>query len=78
MLAWLLFHTTWTSISKKTLYFLIFQEGGGGGGGGGWHPNSKTYISTLKILMDFFIHIDTISMGLPTVYLQGLQIEYSK
>ena len=29
-------------------------------------------------LMDFPIHIDTISMGLPIVYFKGSHIEFSK
>ena len=33
---------------------------------------------TLCIPMDFSIHIDTISMGLPILYLKGLQVEVSK
>ena len=28
--------------------------------------------------MDFPIHIDTINMGLPIVYLKGSQVEFSK
>ena len=28
--------------------------------------------------MDFPIHIDTISMGLPIVYFKGSQVEFSK
>ena len=32
----------------------------------------------LCILMDFSIYIDTISMGLPIVYLKGSQVEISK
>ena len=33
---------------------------------------------TVCILMDFPIHIDTISMGLPSVYFKGLQVVVSK
>ena len=33
---------------------------------------------TCCILMDFPIHIDTISMGLPIVYLKGSQVDCSK
>ena len=33
---------------------------------------------TLCILMDFPIQIDTISMGLPIVYLEGSQEAFSK
>ena len=33
---------------------------------------------TLCILMDFPIHIDTISMGLPIVRFKGSQVEFSK
>ena len=32
---------------------------------------------TICILVDFPIHIDTISMTLPIVYLKGSQIEFS-
>ena len=32
---------------------------------------------TLCILVDLTIHIDTISMGLPIVYLEGSQVEFS-
>ena len=32
---------------------------------------------TLRILMDFPIHIDTISMGLSIVYFKGSQVEFS-
>ena len=35
-------------------------------------------ILTLCILMDFPMHIDTISMGLLIVYLEGLQVEFYK
>ena len=33
-------------------------------------------LSTLCILMDFPIHIDTVSMSLPIVYNKGTQVEY--
>ena len=33
---------------------------------------------TICNLMDFPIHIDTISMGLPIVYFKGSQVEFSK
>ena len=33
---------------------------------------------TLYILMDFPIHMDTISMGLPIVYFKGSQVEFSE
>ena len=32
-------------------------------------------IITLFILIDFFIHIDTINMDLPILYLKGSQVE---
>ena len=35
-------------------------------------------MSTLCILVDFSIHIDTISMGLPILYFMGSQIQVSK
>ena len=31
---------------------------------------------TLRILIDFPIHIDTICMGLPIVYFKGSQVEF--
>ena len=31
---------------------------------------------TLCILMDFPIHIDTISMGLPIIYFKGSQVDH--
>ena len=34
-------------------------------------------IITLFILIDFFIHIDTINMDLPNFYLKGSQVEIS-
>ena len=34
-------------------------------------------IITLFILIDFFIHIDTINMDLPILYLKGSQVEIS-
>ena len=40
-----------------------------------WH--FKITSLTLRILMDFPIHIDTISMGLPIVYFKGSQVEFS-
>ena len=33
---------------------------------------------TLCIMMDFPIHIDTISMRLPFMYFKGSQVEFSK
>ena len=36
------------------------------------------HILTLCILMDFPIHIDTISMGLPIVQFKGSHVEFSK
>ena len=33
---------------------------------------------TLCILMVFPVHIDTISMGVPIVYLKGSKLEFSK
>ena len=36
------------------------------------------YSLTLCILMDFSIHIDTISMGLPILYFKGSQVAFSK
>ena len=33
---------------------------------------------TLRILVYFPIHIDTISMGLPIVYFKGAQVEFYK
>ena len=40
--------------------------------------NLTTISLTLYILMDFPIHIDTIGMGLPIVYLKGSQVELFK
>ena len=37
----------------------------------------STNCLTLCILVDFTIHIDTISMGLPIVYFKGSQLEFS-
>ena len=43
------------------------------------YQHHKAILSlTLYILMDFSIHIDTISMGLPIVHLKGSQVEISK
>ena len=42
--------------------------------GGHW---SESYL-TLCILMEFPIHKDTISMGLPSLYLKGSQVDVSK
>ena len=33
---------------------------------------------TLSILMNFPIHINTISMGLPIVHFEGSQVDFSK
>ena len=33
---------------------------------------------TLCILIDFLIHINTLNMELPIMYLKGLQVEFSK
>ena len=41
-----------------------------------WHMIEL--ILTFCILMDFPIHIDTISMALPYVYLMVIQVEFSK
>ena len=38
----------------------------------------KTSHLTFYRLMDFPIHIDAISMGLPILYFKGLQVEVSK
>ena len=35
-------------------------------------------VLTLCILMDFPIHLDTISMGLPIVYFKGSRVEFSR
>ena len=44
-----------------------------------YHKNSNIeYLTLLGILMDFPIHIETISMGLSFVYFKGTQVECSK
>ena len=43
------------------------------------HASLSKYLGlTLCILMDFPIHIDTISMGLPIVYFKGSRVDVSK
>ena len=43
-----------------------------------YHKNSNIECLTLCILMDFPIHIETISMGLSFVYFKRTQVERSK
>ena len=42
------------------------------------HEVMKVLLTSSCILMDFPIHIDTISMGLPIVHLKGSEVEFSQ
>ena len=43
-----------------------------------FHPCTLIWLNlTLCILMDFPIHINTVSMGLPIVLFKGSQVEFS-
>ena len=41
-------------------------------------PYENMFRLTLCILMNFLINIDIISMGLPTVYVRGSRVVFSK
>ena len=43
-----------------------------------YYTGIQSFFKRFCILIEFPIHIDTISMGLPIVYFKGSQVEFSK